>query len=189
MKRMIKSGMSQAIQMRKDFDAIDDALRHFKVTYGRNNKEIYQLVRQMDDVANKLFDIVHSEGLKARDAEKAAYDDVFQSFDKDFYNELIKNGYTKEEAKEIASGCHGEEKKEEKKKKPVKSSRRAIKSGLYEEDQEKYFDFQSDINNAISDVFAKYNMSGVGPMATKEDFDKALEFLDVHGFWEDPEDY
>lgn len=181
MRKPIKSGVSQAIQMRKDFDAIDDAIRHFRVEYGRNNKELYQLTKELDEVLDKMYTIVHNYGEDEKQKEREAYDAAFQSFNKDFYNELIKNGYTKEEAKEIASSCHSEEKKEEKKKKLVKSS-------LYKEDHEKYLDFQNDINSAITYVFEKYNMSGVGPMATKEDFDTALEFLDNHGFWENPEE-
>lgn len=120
MKRPIKSGASQITQMQKDFDAINKAFRRFRIEYGFEDKtgKIRNITRQIPEILNQLEDFVYAQGEQTTKAESAAQDDVFQSFDKDFYNELIKNGYTKEEAKEIASGCHDEEKKEEKKKKP-----------------------------------------------------------------------
>ena len=68
----------------------------------------------------------------------------------------------------------------------IKSSKRPIKSGL---DDETFEDFRNDLFDAIAGVYQKYNMSGRGPMADKEDFDSVIQWMEVHDFWADPEEF
>lgn len=68
----------------------------------------------------------------------------------------------------------------------IKSGRKAIKSGL---DDETFEDFRNDLFDAIAGVYQKYNMSGRGPMADKEDFDSVVQWMEVHDFWADPEEF
>lgn len=67
------------------------------------------------------------------------------------------------------------------------NSKKPVKSGL---DNERYQEFKMDMFHAIADVYQKYNMNADGPMADKNDFEKAIQWMEDHDFWEeDTEDY
>lgn len=76
----------------------------------------------------------------------------------------------------IESACHGKSKKDKKKK--------SIKSSL---DEKTYQEFKEDMFHAISEVYKKYNFN-TGMNADREDFDKVIEWMDIHGYWDDDED-
>lgn len=63
-----------------------------------------------------------------------------------------------------------------------------IKSSLRKEDMNLYLQYRDDLFHAINEVDKKYNMSGRGPLATKEDFDSVIEWMDVHDYWNDDVD-
>ena len=64
-----------------------------------------------------------------------------------------------------------------------------IKSSLREENMDLYLQYRDDIFHAINEVDKKYNMSGVGPFSTKEDFDEVIKWMDVHDYWAEPDEY
>ena len=73
-------------------------------------------------------------------------------------------------------------------KKPVKSSKKIIKSSLRKESMDLYLQYRDDIFHAINEVDKKYNMSGVGPFSTKEDFDEVIEWMNIHDYWTEPDE-
>lgn len=72
---------------------------------------------------------------------------------------------------------------------PVSNSRKPVNSSLRKEDMELYLQYRDDLFHAINEVDKKYNMSGSGPLATKEDFDEVVEWMNVHDYWAEPEEY
>jgi hypothetical protein len=57
---------------------------------------------------------------------------------------------------------------------------------LYKTNQERFFDFQHDMIQAITEVFKKYNFQEDRiNQADKSDFDNIIEWMDIHGFWDD----
>ena len=64
-----------------------------------------------------------------------------------------------------------------------------IKSSLREENMDLYLQYRDDIFHAINEVDKKYNMSGVGPFSTKKDFDEVIEWMDIHDYWAEPDEY
>ena len=62
---------------------------------------------------------------------------------------------------------------------PVESSKQ-IKSSL---DSETFIKFRDDLFDAIQGVYSKYNMYDA-PGADKKDFDKVINWMDAHGFWD-----
>lgn len=55
---------------------------------------------------------------------------------------------------------------------------------LYGSGTNAYQIFQQDLFNAILGVYQKYNMSGRPPFADKSDFDRAIKWMEDHGFWD-----
>ena len=70
----------------------------------------------------------------------------------------------------------------------IESSKKPIKSSLREENMELYLQYRDDIFHAINEVDKKYNMSGVGPFSTKEDFDEVVEWMEIHDYWAEPDE-
>ena len=55
---------------------------------------------------------------------------------------------------------------------------------LYGSGTNAYQIFQQDLSNAIAGVYQKYNMNGKPPFADKSDFDRAIKWMEDHGFWD-----
>lgn len=71
-------------------------------------------------------------------------------------------------------------------KKPSKKNIKESESESESESECVAFDFRDDMIHAIMDVFEKYNFKG-GNHFGKEDLDSAIEFLELHDYFEDPE--
>ena len=72
--------------------------------------------------------------------------------------------------------------------KAIKSNK-TIKSSLHKENMDLYLQYRDDLFHTINEVDKKYNMSGRGPLATKEDFDAVIEWMDVHNYWNDESEF